>query len=278
MIWYKHHDLWLSFYEVLPVQIGSTIWSGHCLAHAMAAVVLCLVIDQWGPFGDDPAAIRDWMSHPSIYFSGYSACLSFLLVYRAQLGYRRYWEARSQIETMTSKCRQVAVHVVTYVQSKDSGAARWKGVQLRRLALFHAVALLELRPCGVDLERLKEGGLATAVEVRLLSRTGCKADLVMTWLVDAWVAREKSGGIDVSAPVLSRTFQLMSDTSLAHDHTHKIADTPFPFPFAQACSLLLLVWCVTLPVMVTIYADVLVLRAALSFIGVLSLFSINGGE
>ena len=42
------------------------------------------------------------------------------------------------------------------------------------------------------------------------------------------------------------------------------------------CSLLLLFWCLTLPVIVAVYVDFVWLGAAISFLGVLSLFSING--
>ena len=63
---------------------------------------------------------------------------------------------------------------------------------------------------------------------------------------------------------------------MERDQVKKIRDTPFPLPFAQVCSLLLLFWCLTLPVIVAIYVNHTFFGSAISFLGVLSLFSING--
>lgn len=275
MIHYKSEGFLQAFYSVFPVQLGSAVFSNHCLFHATLASAITIAINHFY----DTTTLHELIRHPSVYFSGYSSCLGFLLVYRANLAYQRYWEARTRITQMTSKLRDVAIQVATFVQKNYDDAASWKSTQLRRLALYNSLALMELRENGNGndhLEILRSEGIIVDDEMGVLQATGNKPALVMVWLVDAWVVRQMADEIDVPPPVLSRTFQLLSEASLERDHIHKIRDTPFPFPFAQVCSLLLLFWCLTLPVIVAVYVDFVWLGAAISFLGVLSLFSING--
>eukprot|EP01043_Picozoa_sp_COSAG02_P040920 COSAG02_NODE_3349_length_6890_cov_347.564865_2_plen_249_part_00 len=82
-------------------------------------------------------------------------------------------------------------------------------------------------------------------------------------------------GVDVSAPILSRSFQLLSEASLERDQIHKIRDTPFPFPFAQVCSLMLIIWCLTLPMLLTVFVETTWIAAVGSFLGVGTLFAVN---
>ena len=261
-----------AFYSVFLVQLGSAVFSAHVLCHAVVATCITVAID-WHVSSE---VLNRVLDHPSVYFSGFSSCLGFLLVYRANLAYQRYWEARGQIETMASKLRQVGIQSCTFVQTNDDAARSWKSCQLRRLALYHALALMELRHARLNLQKLRDEGLVTDAEVAVLSGAGARCDLTMAWLVDMWVVRANSpDGVHVAPPVLTRAFHLLADVALARDHLHKIRDTPFPFPFAQACSLLLLFWCFTLPIVVAGYVNSLFFGPSISFLGVLSLFSIN---
>jgi predicted membrane chloride channel (bestrophin family) len=272
MIHYKSSTFMMAFYRVFPVTLGSAVFSVHCLSHASAAAALTVAIER--AFDDE--TLEGLIRHPSVYFSSFASCLSFLLVYRANLAYQRYWEANTRITQMTTKLRDVSVQVATFVQSNDTDAASWKSTQLRRLALYNALALMELREGRLNLQDYVQEGILTEDEVPVLQATGNKPALVMVWLVDAWVVREKAGKVDVPAPVLSRSFQLLSEVSLEREQIHKIKATPFPFPYAQACSFLLLFWLVSLPVVVATFVEPEWLAATISFLGVLSLFSING--
>ena len=154
-----------AFYSVFLVQLGSAVFSAHVLCHAVVATCITVAIDWL----TSPEVLNRVLDHPSVYFSGFSSCLGFLLVYRANLAYQRYWEARGQIETMASKLRQVGIQSCTFVQTNDDTARSWKSCQLRRLALYHALALMELRHARLNLQKLRDEGLVTDAEVAVLS-------------------------------------------------------------------------------------------------------------
>ena len=82
-------------------------------------------------------------------------------------------------------------------------------------------------------------------------------------------------GFDVPPPVLTRSFQLLSDAALERDQIEKIKETPFPFPFAQVCSLMLFIWCTTLPVVLATFVTTAWAAALVSFCAVVALFSVN---
>lgn len=77
------------------------------------------------------------------------------------------------------------------------------------------------------------------------------------------------------APILSRSFQLLSEASLEREQIFKIRDTPFPFPFAQVCSLMLVIWCLTLPIILAAFVETTWIAAVGSFLGVGTLFAVN---
>ena len=159
----------------------------HGLLHSVAAALIYLTVDHWQVFGDN----RDWISHPSVYFSGFSTSMGFLLVYRANLAYQRYWEARTRICTLTGKLHDVAIQVATFLQSNDADAGKWKSTMLRRLALYNAVALMDLRADSDEsyLDELVQEGVILADELDVIRKTSNKPALIMVWLNDAWVVR-----------------------------------------------------------------------------------------
>jgi len=199
MILYKSMGLFQAFYTVFNIQLGSAIFSLHALLHASFAAGFFLCLTHWQLINYD----EDWIRHPSVYFNGFSSSLGFLLVYRANLAYQRYWEARTRICQMGSKLRDVATQVATFISSNDDDAGIWKSTMLRRLALYNAVALMDLRT-GEDegyLDELVTEGVCEQEEFVVLKETSNKPALIMLWLNDAWVVRNVRKSYYCSPPV-----------------------------------------------------------------------------
>ena len=199
MILYKSMGLLQAFYTVFYIQLGSAIFSFHALLHASFAAVLFLCLTHWQFINYH----EDWIRHPSVYFNGFSSSLGFLLVYRANLAYQRYWEACTRICQMGSKLRDVATQVATFISSNDDDAGIWKSTMLRRLALYNAVALMDLRT-GEDegyLDVLVTEGVCEQEEFVVIKGTSNKHALIMLWLNDAWVVRNVRKSYYCSPPV-----------------------------------------------------------------------------
>ena len=66
----------------------------------------------------------------------------------------------------------------------------------------------------------------------------------------------KSGLLDAPAPIISRTFQVLSEGhERGYMFARKISSTPFPFPFAQAIELFTFVFAFSVPFLFSAWLD-----------------------
>ena len=129
--------------------------------------------------------------------------------------------------------------------------AEAKPVAMRLLACLVLVPAASARAH----ERLPVlGGVADA-EVEALAAVPDAPQLALTWLLDALRRRRKQGGLDVEPPVLSRTWQVISDARLGAQHAAKIAATPWPFPYAQLVAALLLIFFAGVPIVMSAFLN-----------------------
>jgi hypothetical protein len=84
------------------------------------------------------------------------------------------------------------------------------------------------------------GGISEA-ERRCLSASHSRdrSFLVRTWILRLALDRHAKGGLNVPAPVVTRTYQLVSEGVHGYQQARKVGDTPFPFPYVQLVTLLL---------------------------------------
>ena len=109
-------------------------WKSDILVSALLALLVKLDnAGEWGLFTnlgmeekkdsvfDHPYALQIW-----------GVAVGFLLVFRGNLGYARFWEARAKLATMSSFLQEVAMCAVCYDEaSKDCNQYReWKQVCL----------------------------------------------------------------------------------------------------------------------------------------------------
>jgi len=77
----------------------------------------------------------------------------------------------------------------------------------------------------------------------------------------------KSGLLDAPAPIISRTFQVLSEGhERGYMFARKISSTPFPFPFAQAIELFTFVFAFSVPFLFSAWLDGAVPVAAFTFV------------
>jgi predicted membrane chloride channel (bestrophin family) len=64
--------------------------------------------------------------NPTVYYSGLSAVMSFLLVFRGNMAYSRYWEGRTALQDMTSRLEDLGIHINSFIISEEKEAMEWK--------------------------------------------------------------------------------------------------------------------------------------------------------
>merc|ERR1712166_70656 len=145
MIIYSKH-LW--GFPLLCRSYGSTL--PRAFPFAVFSSVLTWIIEEYA--GDET---RLWFDHPYPY-QMYAWVVGFVLIFRSNFGYQRYWEGRTRIQDMSSKWIDGAAMVLCFdeatsnekaIQGLDGGES---GVEFRNkfihfMSMMHALALQQLR-------------------------------------------------------------------------------------------------------------------------------------
>jgi len=120
------------------------------------------------------------------------------------------------------------------------------------------------------------GGVSDA-EVELLSPIppGDRAFLVTTWLVRLMTNRLAEGGLAIPPPLLSRTYQVLSDGTAAAMQARKISFVAFPFPLRQLLAVLLGIFVILAPYCIAAFVNSVALCGVLCFFVTLGYVALN---
>jgi len=76
-----------------------------------------------------------------------------------------------------------------------------------------------------------------------------RCEILIQWIQSMIVEAQKTGLIDIPAPILSRVFQELSQGIVNLNNVRKIKDVQFPFPYEQMITVMLLVYTAVTPVL-----------------------------
>ncbi|KAK9827509.1 hypothetical protein WJX74_006552 [Apatococcus lobatus] len=333
------------------------------LSAGLTAILFCFRHDQF------TAAWR----HPYPY-QIFGFIVGFIIVFRSNFGYSRYWEGRTNLQTMTARWADFVTEVVAFekaslLQTRDRQECRREADRSKAFAdaithtvsLLHAVCLQHLRgdwdlgnlcshdpdgaPPPTDATQLHSGlvgfslidifmlrasygkreshnksmplpvmGGMASVEIADLGGGGetsqekdmlqagldhkedssafwtklawpstglympgaaARANVVYAWVQQLLTERHTEGGINMPAPIVSRSWQMLSEGYHAYEQCRKLSDTPFPFPWAQMVLVLLIIFAGTLPLMVVAFIDKLWLAITIDFFSVQAYWALN---
>jgi putative membrane protein len=181
--------------------------------------------------------------------------LSFLLVFRVNICYSRFWEARSTIGAAVKACRDLAAQSCTFVRGEEDEDQHRRANILRLTRLSFSAIVHTVHAPASDLkwknwtqqhsDFLNQGELH-AHETQLVL-TYPRPALVLLQLLRAAVFECTTAAV----PLRMTSFQQM-DTNIsaliaAFHGVTKIASTPMPFPFVRMCKLFILIFVTIFP-------------------------------
>jgi len=110
-------------------------------------------------------------------------------------------------------------------------------------------------------------GGVTEAELALLSPIppSSRAFRVQTWMVRMMTNRLGAGGLAIPPPLLSRTYQVLSDGTAAAMQGRKVAHVEFPFALRQLLAVMITVFLGLAPICIGAFIDSYQLVAFLSF-------------
>ncbi|QDZ19730.1 hypothetical protein HOP50_03g22470 [Chloropicon primus] len=108
-----------------------------------------------------------------------------------------------------------------------------------------------------------------------LAPAAVRVETIYSWLHRLILARTESGGLKTHPPILSRSYQVLSDAMNAFNQCRGVADIPFPFPYSNAIVLVLVIYTVTVPILMWVWITSLYFGAFLAFIATFTYWTLN---
>ena len=129
----------------LIFQLAGSIYP-RCLPHILISsgvVVALKAIENW----TDIEWFQDVFKHPYVY-QIYTFVLGFIMVFRTSLAYSRFWEGRTELETMSAKWGDAALISVVFDNASKDGVVpskqNWRWQLLSLTSLLHGMGLASL--------------------------------------------------------------------------------------------------------------------------------------
>lgn len=221
-------------------------------------------------------------------WAAFSASLIFMISFRTNKAYARYWEGTTLLNQMFGEWFDAASCLIAFStlsrEKKAAQVADFRGTLVRLFSLLHGGALEEIALTDNEefgYPSLDVGGLDQAT-LKYLS--DCKTDpqlnfnrveviihMIQTLVVDC----QATGVIQVPPPVLSRVFQTISRGQVNLANCKKITSTLFPFPYAQLIALLLFIFSIGTPVVMASISTSMFWGVLFTLVPVFCLYALN---
>eukprot|EP00746_Dinoflagellata_sp_MGD_P152894 gnl/MRDRNA2_/MRDRNA2_83949_c0_seq1.p1 gnl/MRDRNA2_/MRDRNA2_83949_c0~~gnl/MRDRNA2_/MRDRNA2_83949_c0_seq1.p1 ORF type:complete len:681 (-),score=119.56 gnl/MRDRNA2_/MRDRNA2_83949_c0_seq1:208-2136(-) len=118
-------------------------------------------------------------------------------------------------------------------------------------------------------------GELTSEECAVLQQTEAKVIAVMKWIIEALTLAHNEELLTVSAPILSRCYQELSNGILGFNEGLQVAMLQYPFPLQQMMMLMMNSFVLMMPVVVEKFTQAMILTPLLTFFIVLGYWGLN---
>lgn len=221
-------------------------------------------------------------------WAAFSASLIFMITFRTDKAYSRYWEGTTLLHQMFGEWFDAASCLIAFSnlgrEKKAAEVADFRATLVRLFSLLHGSALEEialtdneeigypsLDTGGLDLETLTYLAECKSNPALNFNRVEVLIHMIQNLVVNA----EASGAIKIPPPILSRVFQTLSRGQVNLANCKKITCTLFPFPYAQLIALLLFVFSIGTPAVMASICTSIHWGVFFTIVPVFALYALN---
>ncbi|CAE7349157.1 unnamed protein product [Symbiodinium natans] len=206
-------------------------------------------------------------------WGGFTFVLGFLIVFRSNQAYNRFWESVTLLHQTTGEWTSAYSNLLAFCSeepTKQKDVAEFQALLSKLMSLLHCSALQDLCELEDDtLEVLDLGGLSRQT-LQHLRDSPDRAESVLLWIERLIMHADKSKILDAPAPILSRAFQELSRGMVTVSNMRKIR-IPFPFPYSQHLACVLIFYTALTPVVASqailrpLWAGIMVFVVCISY-------------
>eukprot|EP00927_Polykrikos_kofoidii_P083347 TRINITY_DN8504_c0_g2_i1.p1 TRINITY_DN8504_c0_g2~~TRINITY_DN8504_c0_g2_i1.p1 ORF type:complete len:572 (+),score=90.86 TRINITY_DN8504_c0_g2_i1:62-1717(+) len=215
----------------------------------------------------------------STIWSSFCFVLGFLIVFRSQQAYSRFWEGTTLLNQVRGEWFNAVSSLFAFCSDKDEKRQEVKKFQaliVRLMSLLYCSALQQVAKMeDEDFEILDFTGVSPDSMDFWMSRSGERCEILLQWIQKLICANVGNGVITIAPPILSRVFQELSRGIVGVNNATKLSDILFPFPYAQMVTVMLLITTCLTPVVAGTLMESVFWAAGLTFVTVFAFWSIN---
>ena len=213
----------------------------------------------------------DWTQNLNAVWSSYSFVLSFLVVFRNNQAYSRFWEGATLMNEMRGEWLNVCTSLIAFCSAEEEMEEKVHAFQellVRMMSLLHCSALQAVcKLADKRLELIDIYGIDVA-SLRHLRDSKNRCDVLCLWLSRLILDNHLNKVLVAPAPILSRSFQDLGRGRVRVSDLAKIPDIPFPFPYAQLIVTMLTVHSVITAMITSQYIHPWYWAGAITFIAI----------
>mmetsp|Transcript_58771 Transcript_58771/g.131449 ORF Transcript_58771/g.131449 Transcript_58771/m.131449 type:complete len:488 (-) Transcript_58771:38-1501(-) len=213
-------------------------------------------------------------------FNAFSFVLGFLIVFRTQMAYQRFWEGARLLRLVRGQWMNAASCVVAFcsaVPEKQQDVEEFLHLFVRLMSLLFCTGLQQVADMSDEtFEILDVHGFDEDMLRYLASRPEHeRCPIVLQWIQRLIVITLESNTLQIAPPIASRIFQELGQGIMVLNQAGAITSVPFPFPYAQLMTVLLLIHTFVTPIVMAIVLPTWYWTAACTFASVLVFWGVN---
>jgi len=180
---------------------------------------------------------------------GYYGVMGFILVFRSQLAYSRWWEGGALLQQLRGEWFNAYSSLLAFCSHSEEDRKDVEAFQhllMRLMSILYCSALEQVADLKDKYFEIFDIDGVDTESLRFLNTANDKCEVTLQWIQRLIVDSEKNGIITVAPPILSRVFQEFGRGIVNLNHVRKIAEFPFPFPWPQMITVMLITeWLLT---------------------------------
>lgn len=249
--------------------------SRKALALAIPSSFVCLWIHHY---------YHDWLKlsdsedlSVSQVWAGYNWALAFLLAFRTQQAYGRYWEGVSLLQQVRGEWFNATSSLIAFCAPSAELATeveRFQHLLVRLVSLLYCAGLQTVSDLDDAFRVIDNDGMEDS-SLLFLEGNCEKCEIIIQWIQRLIIDNTRSGVVPVPAPIVSRVFQELSRGIVNLNNARKIADIPFPFPYAQMASIMLGIHLCLAPILAAVLMQSPAWAIVLTFFPIWALWGLN---
>lgn len=183
-------------------------------------------------------------------FRAFNFVLGFLIVFRSQQAYSRWWEGGTLLQQLRGEWFNSFSCLVAFCNAhsdKREDVAKFQQQLVRLFSLLYGCALTQVSEMEVNFFELINLDGMGAESLKFLQTCPDKCEIALQWIQRLIVESEMNETLKIAPPILSRVYNELGNGIVNLNNARKIKEFPIPFALAQMIMVMLIFHAICTP-------------------------------